>query len=175
VALQEALNRSPGSLPAQLEQATLVESLRHPAIWMSWRSRCESRADPLARRSEETLAVRQRHGLGVPEVGAVFRAAAFHDDLVADFHRLARPALAHEPVRATHFHTPIADLASLFGPGSHKSTNRAGEIRSQLRKISQQVGNFPARGHRRKSLALGGGMRPAVTQECAMVGSPLWA
>ncbi len=54
------------------------------------------------------------NGARVAGRAAVLRQAAFDRHPFTDLHRVARPALAHQAVRAAHLHRPVGDLLRLL-------------------------------------------------------------
>src|SRR5215831_11586315 len=65
------------------------------------------RVGGLARSGEQPLAASERHRTRVADVAAVLGRAALDGDDVTDLHRVARPALAHQAVRAAHLEAPV--------------------------------------------------------------------
>src|SRR5579863_1824341 len=71
----------------------------------------ESRYLAFARGSAQLLTgTGQRHGARIGLIGAILGERSFHYDFIADLHRVARPAGPLEPLRRSHFQSPVSYL-----------------------------------------------------------------
>src|SRR5262249_4072355 len=108
----------------------------------------------LARAGEQALAA-DHDGARVADRGAILRRAALDRDRVTDLHRVARPALAHEAVRAAHFEAPVLNLGLVGGLalplrlltlGSRRSLADLGDVHVEIRVRIQplDLGDVPS-------------------------------